>query len=325
MHPPGLTTLLLGFLATAATPALAALTPCQKSLTQQLTNEFENSRRFFSFDYCEDIGDGRGYTAGMVGFTTATHDAFAVVSAYKLSPNYTLEFDSTYDTLLALNQTGSSSTSGLADFCPAWRTAAATNPSFRALQVKLADEMYFNPAEALSDTLGLTLPLARAQLYDAAVQMGIGNDTDSVPAMAARIPSVAQAGSEDTWLSNFLTERARTLCNPAETAFRKSWCPTLYRTNSYTHLLTTSQSNFTETFTPLDNDGHGITLNCDLAIWDTFVPLPVTAPGGGGLSTAAKIGIAVAVIVVVLGPVAVFLVYTKRRFGAWGRWPAWKK
>jgi chitosanase len=47
---------------------------CQKSIVFQTTNIFENSQLHFAFDYCENIKDGRGYTSGIIGFTTGTHD-----------------------------------------------------------------------------------------------------------------------------------------------------------------------------------------------------------------------------------------------------------
>ncbi|KAJ3150744.1 hypothetical protein HK101_001945 [Irineochytrium annulatum] len=46
------------------------------------TNIYENSQRQFAFDFCEDVNDGRGYTSGIVGFTTGTRDAYLVIDNY---------------------------------------------------------------------------------------------------------------------------------------------------------------------------------------------------------------------------------------------------
>ncbi|KND03930.1 uncharacterized protein SPPG_01379 [Spizellomyces punctatus DAOM BR117] len=217
MHVP--TSIILA-VAVAAAPALAALSDCQKSIVQQLTNTYENSQLNFAFDYCENIKDGRGYTVGIVGFTTATRDAFDVVNTYTKSSNYTGEFDPYYDRLKQLNQTGDSSTSGLNGFCDAWYTASS-NPAFRAVQVAKADTLYYVPSQGYAEQLNLNLPVSRGQLYDAAIQHGTDPDPDSLPSMISRVPKPSDM-DELTWISNFMKERTRTLCNTANKATQKA-------------------------------------------------------------------------------------------------------
>ncbi|KAJ3173924.1 hypothetical protein HDU87_007246 [Geranomyces variabilis] len=311
---------LLLLLAAASLPALAtaaALADCQKSMVQQLTNTFENSQLNFAFDYCSDIGDGRGYTCGVVGFTTSTHDAYDVVNTYVNSGNYSLEFDPYIATLATLNVTGDASTKGLSGFCDAWY-AAASNPTFRAVQIAKIDSLYYYPSQNISDTLQLTLPAARGQLYDAAIQHGVEADPDSMPSMVARVPRTPGM-TDDAWLEAFLAERKRTLCHPSTPATQKAWCASVTRVNSYEHLTATGQSNFTDAFSPLDNDGKEITIKCDLNVWTNYIPGSKdqggSGSGSGGMGKGAVI--AIVLIVLIVAAVAGFLAYWRLTKGGW--------
>src|SRR6478752_7143074 len=66
----------------AAAPSLDR--PDRKEITMQLVSSAENStlewRR--QYRYLEDIGDGRGYTGGIIGFTSGTGDMLVVVRRY---------------------------------------------------------------------------------------------------------------------------------------------------------------------------------------------------------------------------------------------------
>ncbi|KAJ1645742.1 hypothetical protein LPJ64_002719, partial [Coemansia asiatica] len=61
-----------------ATMVDAGLSGCAKSIALQITNIYENGDTKFHYDYCENLHDGRGYTAGIVGFCTGTADAWEV-------------------------------------------------------------------------------------------------------------------------------------------------------------------------------------------------------------------------------------------------------
>ncbi|KAJ3155027.1 hypothetical protein HDU89_007217 [Geranomyces variabilis] len=302
--------------AAAAAPASAILADCQKSMVQQLTNTFENSQLNFAFDYCSDINDGRGYTCGVVGFTTSTHDAYDVVNTYVNSGNYSSEFDPYIARLATLNATGDASTKGLSGFCDAWY-AASSNPTFRAVQIAKVDSLYYYPSQNISDTLQLTLAAARGQLYDAAIQHGLESDPDSMPSMVARVPRTAGM-TEDAWLAAFMAERKRTLCHPSTPATQKAWCASVTRVNSYDHLTTTGQSNFTDTFNPLDNDGKEVTIKCDLDLWTTYIPGNKDQGGSGSGSGMGKGAIiAIVVIVLIVAAVAGFLAYWRFTKGGW--------
>jgi hypothetical protein len=69
----------------AVAPAAAGLAaPREKEIAMELVSSAENStldwRR--EYGYIEDIGDGRGYTAGLIGFCSGTGDMLELVRSY---------------------------------------------------------------------------------------------------------------------------------------------------------------------------------------------------------------------------------------------------
>lgn len=58
--------------------------PAKKEIAMQLVSSAENSSLNWraQYGYIEDINDGRGYTGGIIGFTSATGDMLQVVSLY---------------------------------------------------------------------------------------------------------------------------------------------------------------------------------------------------------------------------------------------------
>ena len=72
-----------------AVPALAAVTsdlasPAKKEMAMELVSSAENSTLNWraEYRYIQDIHDGRGYTGGIIGFTSGTGDMLEVVRAY---------------------------------------------------------------------------------------------------------------------------------------------------------------------------------------------------------------------------------------------------
>src|ERR1700716_3930590 len=121
----------------------------------QLVFSAENSSLDWKaqYKYIEDIGDGRGYTAGIIGFCSGTGDMLDLVERYtNANPGNPLE---TY--LPALRKVnGTSSHAGLGSgFVSAWQQAAGTT-AFKNAQNSERDRVYFNPAvnQGKSDGLG---------------------------------------------------------------------------------------------------------------------------------------------------------------------------
>ncbi|MFI9830631.1 chitosanase [Streptomyces sp. NPDC051913] len=192
----------------ASLPAgLAA--PAKKELAQQLVASAENSTLDWrtAYAYVEDIGDGQGYTAGIIGFCTGTHDLLTLVERYtKDHPDNGL---ARY--LPALRKVdGSDSHEGLdPGFTAAWKAEAKVE-AFREAQDAERDRVYFDPAVRLAKLDGLGA-LGQFIYYDAMVFHGPGTNATSFYGLResamkkADLPS--EGGSEKAYLSAFLDVR----------------------------------------------------------------------------------------------------------------------
>lgn len=183
--------------------------PDKKEIAMRLVSSAENSSLDWraQFAYIEDIGDGRGYTAGIIGFCSGTGDMLQLVEAYtKAKPGNVLA-----PFLPALRHVnGTASHAGLgAAFVAAWKQAAA-DPVFQQAQEGIRDEVYFKPALALAKADGLGV-LGQFVYYDAAVMHGPDAWGGGLPDLRARVPaaikSPAQGGDEKTYLEAFLAVR----------------------------------------------------------------------------------------------------------------------
>jgi len=179
--------------------------PAKKDVAMQIVSAAENSSLDWraQFSYIEDIGDGRGYTAGIIGFCSGTGDMLELVEAYTATKpgNVLAKY------LPALrNVNGSSSHAGLdPNFTRDWRTAAADSV-FQAAQESERDRVYFNPSVRDGKADGVRA-LGQFAYYDAAVVHGYEGmrSIRSRALLRARPPS--QGGNETTWLNAFLDER----------------------------------------------------------------------------------------------------------------------
>ncbi|KAJ1959941.1 hypothetical protein GGI12_004074 [Dipsacomyces acuminosporus] len=260
----------------------AALSGCAKNVALQITNIYENGDTKFHYDYCENIKDGRGYTAGIVGFTTATADAWEVVQVYhKLTGGK--DAMSKYDAVLAkLAKSGSDSTSGLSGYCSTWEKLGNSDSKFRAAQDKIRDEMYFDPAQKHSDQLGLKLSITQGQLYDTGVQHGTGDGADGLAALIKRTNAAFKSDAPGTsgstlningkkvdeivWLNKFLDVRTDDLKHPREEENQSGyWAGTVYRIKSYKYAISKKSFDWSSSAEILDNDGKSTKVTCQKA------------------------------------------------------------
>ncbi|MFB9409596.1 chitosanase [Dactylosporangium matsuzakiense] len=183
--------------------------PAKKDIAMQLVSSAENSSLDWKaqYRYIEDIGDGRGYTAGIIGFCSGTGDMLDLVEAYtqRVPGNPLAPF------LPALRKVnGSASHAGLDGFPAAWAKAAA-DPQFTKAQDDERDRVYFDPAVAQAKADGVGA-LGQFAYYDAMVMHGPGPDADSFggirKAAMAKARPPAQGGSESAYLTAFLDARA---------------------------------------------------------------------------------------------------------------------
>ncbi|MFE2020291.1 chitosanase [Streptomyces sp. NPDC059499] len=195
----------------AAAPEKGLDDPATKDVAMQLVSSAENSSLDWKaqYGYIEDIGDGRGYTAGIIGFCSGTGDMLKVVERYGAArPGNTLE-----RFLPALRAVkGSDSHAGLgAPFTEAW-AKAASDPAFRAAQNTERDRSYFDPAVDQGEEDGLGA-LGQFIYYDAFVMHGYEDAVGTVGFRTMRAQAVAAAeppsagGDEEAYLNAFLDAR----------------------------------------------------------------------------------------------------------------------
>lgn len=175
----------------------------------QLVSSAENSTLDWKaqYRYIEDIGDGRGYTAGIIGFCSGTGDMLDLVELYsdRRPDNVLAEY------LPALRRVnGTDSHDGLdPHFTDAWRRAAQ-DTAFEQAQNDERDRVYFNPAVRQGQTDGLRV-LGQFAYYDAIVMHGDGGDWTSFSNIRRRALQHAKppawGGNETAFLNAFLDAR----------------------------------------------------------------------------------------------------------------------
>jgi len=150
----------------------------QRLIADQFISVFENGTPTIQYDYAENIGDGRGITAGRAGFTSATGDMLVVINKYtELKPDNSLvQYRDELAHLVKLrykigDRKGSASTKKLGGLIEAWKETSR-DPLFRDVQDQIVDEMYFNTALEKAKRIDATLPLTLLCLYDANIMHG---------------------------------------------------------------------------------------------------------------------------------------------------------
>ncbi|WP_328326987.1 chitosanase [Kribbella sp. NBC_00382] len=183
--------------------------PAKKEIAMKIVSSAENSSLDWKaqYKYIEDIDDGRGYTAGIIGFCSGTGDMLDLVKLYKQKkPGNVLQ-----KYLPALeNVDGTDSHEGLdPNYTKDWKTAASDSV-FKAAQDSERDRVYFNPSVSQGKADGVGV-LGQFMYYDAIVMHGGGNDGTSFGGIRKRALTKAkppaQGGNETTWLNAFLDAR----------------------------------------------------------------------------------------------------------------------
>lgn len=146
----------------------------------------------------------RGYTGGIIGFTSKTASMAELVRRYAATRPQGNPLAPFLPALEAVN--GTSSAAGLGqDFERAWKEAA-TDSVFRDSQLQLAREWYLTPALQAADADGLR-PLGQFAYYDAMVQHGSGGFTTIHDKARQHASPPSEGGDEETWLDAWFTAR----------------------------------------------------------------------------------------------------------------------
>ncbi|KAJ2099225.1 hypothetical protein GGI09_002897 [Coemansia sp. S100] len=258
----------------------AMLCGCAKSLALQVTNVYENGDTAFHYEYCEDLKDGRGFTAGIAGFCSGTSDAWEVIQLYHTLTGGKDDMSQFDATMAKYAESGSDSTSGLSNYCEVWKKLGTGDAKFRQAQDTIRDKMYFAPAMAQAKTLGLKTSIAQAQLYDTAIEHGAGDDADGLISLIKRTNEKVTADvagtsnstlnvnghkiDEIAWLNLFLVVRTDDLEHPREKENQGGnyWAQTTYRVKSYQYAIQQKEYKWGTSVKILDNDGKPITVKC---------------------------------------------------------------
>lgn len=189
----------------------------KKEIAMELVSSAENSSLNWKaqYKYIEDIGDGRGYTAGIIGFCSGTGDMLDLVQAYtNAKPGNVLA--KYLPALKKVNGTASHTGLGTA-FVNDWKTAA-NDSVFQTAQNNERDRVYFNPSVQQAQADGLRA-LGQFIYYDAIVMHGPGNDSTSFGGIRAaamkKAKTPAQGGNETTYLNAFLDARKAAMLTEA--------------------------------------------------------------------------------------------------------------
>lgn len=209
--------ILISILLPKAKAATVDLTdPVKKEIAMEIVSSAENNTLNWkqNYSYIQDIGDERGYTGGIIGFTSGTGDMLEVVEhyaqgAHSAAGNALVGY---LPALRAVN--GTASHTGLGDgFVAAWKQASG-DPAFQQSQEWQRDRMYFNPGVAQAKADGLHA-LGQFIYFDAYVTHGPGDSKGSFDYIRNRALALAktptQGGTEAGYLNAFLDARTRTM------------------------------------------------------------------------------------------------------------------
>jgi len=211
----------------------------KRTTEDQIVSIFEYDTPTFRYGAAENISDGRGITAGRIGFTSSSPSMLEVIKRYTdVVPNNSL---ATYiPRLKELSSDGNGSTVGLEGLEAAWK-ANADNQKFRDVQDSVVTDMYYTPAVEHAKKLGAKLPLTLLNIYDALIQQGDGDDPDGLQAMidktTADVNGTMKNGiDEKTWLLKFMEVRRYTLEHPHTEATKKGWAESTKRVDTLLEL-----------------------------------------------------------------------------------------
>ena len=237
--------LLLALALLPSSASAAGLTHAQRFRADKLISQFENSTSKIQYCYIGALDDGRGYTAGRAGFTSATGDLLEVAERYTRAVPHNPLAD-LLPRLRRLAADGDGSISGLEALPQAWRDTC-NDPRQRHIQDAVVDREYYNPAVRHWRAIALRRPLSLAAIYDAEIQHGDGEDPDGVPAMlkraAKRAHGTPKRGGvpEARFLRAFIHVRRATLAHAHDPSTRAAWAETVERADVWRQLVDTGQ------------------------------------------------------------------------------------
>lgn len=227
------------------------ITPTQhtKAVILSLVAIPENSQTTLAYDYAENIGDGRGITFGIIGFTTGTYDGNEWLHHYTQlnATNRLAKYIPALDAIDAGPHPGglSADVTGLDNFISDFE-ASLNDAHFKQSQLDKMDELYWNPALARARNLGVQLNITLSELFDACVNHGEGGMADIVADTNAAMGGTPKTGIDEVlWLKKFLDLRYEVLSGD------DTWQGAVDRIEMYRRILNTGNTSLTTPFTAI--------------------------------------------------------------------------
>jgi chitosanase len=251
---------------------MANYTKTQLLRAQEITSYYENSTISFQYDYIENLGDGRGYTGGRVGFCSGTGDMVLVVG-HLCETNPMMQTCKYLPRLVQLENEFNenhgtqniSDVTGLEGLPAAWQADSdtpATALAMQAAQDYVVDQLYLYPALRIAYQVGARSAMGAAIIYDSIIQHGGGDQTSgnfegdglwqlilrtnkqvlgpaADPKTGTKFPTHIDGISDNElrWLNAFLTIRRQDLVNPYDKTTQEVWAESVNRVDSLRGIL----------------------------------------------------------------------------------------
>lgn len=236
------------YLRVATTPSI---TQMQQNIIFSLTNIAENSQTNFAYNYAENIGDGRGITFGIIGFTSGTYDGTLLIRHIKEldSSNYLVKYLPAFEAIDKLPHPDgkTSNTKGLSNFIKDFK-AHGGDSVVKTAQIDKLKELYWNPTIQKVIELGVQYALTVAELYDICVNHGAdGDESDKglkqlVEDTNDKIGSIESGVDEKVWLNALYDVRK------AYMESDPTWADALDRIEMHRRILKTGNVNLIAPF-----------------------------------------------------------------------------
>lgn len=233
------------------TPSSFAQDSVIEHRVDQVVSVFEYGSTEVQYCTIEDIHDGRGYTAGRAGFTTATGDFYELILRYrKLDKNSPFN---PYESLLKERARDmSSSVKGLEEVPMIWSRLCATD-LFKSAQDQLVEDFYKKPARLHMKEFGIKSALGYLIFHDTILQQGDGQDPDSFIGVISKMKTIP--ANEKDFLIEFLNSRAEILIHPHNAETEDVWKDSVDRAYALRKLVESERFNLNSPF--------------KLHVWDT--------------------------------------------------------
>jgi len=233
-------------------------TIAQHLRANKIISIFENGTPNLQYDYIEHIDDQHGYTAGIVGYTSATGDMLEVIEKYtqiksnNILRKYIPELERLNDIYIENNYELSeegANVDNLQGLVDDWKIATEDS-RFKKLQDDERDRMYYYPALSLANRYEIKYPLTLLTIYDAVIQHGVDGVKDIIKKINLQSPR--ESGDEIAWLKAFNTQRYNVMMNTTVDGV-KIWEDSVYRVKALNDIID-KNNYYLEPFTLIIDD-----------------------------------------------------------------------